>query len=73
MEKIIAIIDIETAGDSVTARNLLNKLTKDKKIENICETGKEKSLVIAEEKFYMSPISSTTLLKRSNHYGDFEA
>lgn len=74
MNKIIAILDLETAADNSPAGSLLNKLVKNKKIENIDEEGKEKSLIIAEDIFYLSPISSSTLLKRSisnGKYGSF--
>lgn len=74
MNKIIAILDLETAADNSPARSLLNKLVKNKKIENIDEEGKEKSLIIAEDILYLSPISSSTLLKRSisnGKYGSF--
>ena len=72
MNKIIAILDLETAADSTAARNLLNNIVKNKKVENIAEEGKEKSLIISEGSFYLSPISSNTLLKRSISNGEYE-
>jgi hypothetical protein len=73
MNKIIAILDLETAADSTAAHNLLKNILKNNKVENIAGEGKEKSLIISEGNFYLSPISSVTLLKRSLSNGDFES
>lgn len=40
----------------------------EKKLINISEEGKEKSLVICKENVYLSPISSVTLFKRGAAY-----
>lgn len=63
-EKIIAILDLETAGNSQVFRNFLNSL-QNGKVHKISEDGKEKSFIISDSGYYFSPISSTTLLKRS--------
>ncbi|AFL98505.1 MULTISPECIES: extracellular matrix regulator RemB [Desulfitobacterium] len=65
-EKIIAILDLETAMTNSTSESFLNKIKEKQKINYISEKGKEKSLVIARDGNYFSPISSTTLLKRSS-------
>ena len=65
-DKIIAILDCETAMSNATSENFLNQIRKEKNIQYISEEGKEKSLVITNSGNYFSPISSTTLLKRSN-------
>lgn len=65
-ERIIAILDLETAMTNSTSENFLNQIKKKKKLNYISEKGKEKSLVITSEGNFFSPISSTTLLKRSN-------
>lgn len=65
-ERIIAILDLETAMTNSTSENFLNQIRKKKDLNYISEKGKEKSLVITSEGNFLSPISSTTLLKRSN-------
>lgn len=62
---IIAILDLETSMSNPTSEKFLKSIKE--KINYISEKGKEKSLVITSEGNYFSPISSTTLLKRSNN------
>lgn len=64
-EKIIAILNLETAMKNITSENFLNTIKENEKVYYISEKGKEKSLILTDEKNYLSPISSTTLLKRS--------
>lgn len=64
-EKIITILDLETAMKNTTSENFLNNIKRSENINYISELGKEKSLIITTEGNYLSPISSTTLLKRS--------
>mgnify|MGYP002411429620 CR=1 FL=1 len=64
-DKIVAILDLETAGNSQLACNLLKNISKKGKLKNIAGESKEKSFIISDSGFYLSPISSTTLLKRS--------
>ncbi|NLI92871.1 MAG: DUF370 domain-containing protein [Peptococcaceae bacterium] len=64
-DRIIAILDLETAGNSQISRNFINHILKNKKVQNIAEEGKEKSFIIADTGYFLSPISSSTLLKRS--------
>lgn len=63
--KIIAILDLETAMKNSTSENFLRNVKEKKNINYISEQGNEKSLVLTVEESYLSPISSTTLLKRS--------
>lgn len=71
-EKIIAILDLETAGNSQISRNFLKNIIKSGKAQNISEKGKEKSFIITDNEYYLSPISSSTLLKRSTSNIVFE-
>ena len=66
-EKIITILDLNTAGSNQMARNLLGNILKKGTVHYICEKGKEKSFVISDSGHFLSPISSTTLLKRSQN------
>jgi archaeosine-15-forming tRNA-guanine transglycosylase len=71
-EKIIAILDLETAGNTPLAQNLLINILKKGKVQKISEERKEKSLIITEDGSFLSPISSGTLLKRSLNTTDLE-
>lgn len=67
---------IISSGDIIAILNIENPLSNDIKdiieiakyeryLVNVSEKGKEKSLVICDDKFYLSPISSNTLYKRA--------
>jgi len=64
-DKIILILDLDTAGSNQISRSLLNKMIKKGNVQNITEKGKEKSFVMTDSEYYLSPISSSTLMKRS--------
>lgn len=64
-QKVIAILNLETAMKNATSENFLKSMKVNEKVYYISEMGKEKSLIITAEGNYLSPISSTTLLKRS--------
>ncbi|HVJ49104.1 extracellular matrix regulator RemB [Desulfitobacterium sp.] len=64
-QKVIAILDLETAMKNTASESFLNSMKQNEKIYYISDKGKEKSLIITTEGNYLSPISSTTLLKRS--------
>lgn len=66
--KIIMIIDLETGAKGQLSEQFLEKVNKTKDIIYISERGKEKSLIITDKEIYYSPISSSTLLKRSNSF-----
>lgn len=40
----------------------------EKRLFNVSEKGKEKAMIICNEKIFLSPISSTTLFKRANNF-----
>jgi len=62
---IIAILEINTISSPITKEFL--EIAKDEGfIEYISENNKEKSYLIATDKIYFSPISCTTLKKRSD-------
>jgi regulator of extracellular matrix RemA (YlzA/DUF370 family) len=65
-DKVIAILDMETTSSSPISKDFLNDVLTNNQVYNICDGGKEKSLIITNEGLYLSPISSLTLLKRSN-------
>lgn len=71
-DKVVAIMNIDTAGESHISRRLLNNVLKKGKVQKIAEEGKEKSFIITESGFFLSPISSVTLLKRSMNKVDFD-
>ena len=64
-QKVIAILDLETAMKNSISEKYLNSIKENERINYISEKGKEKSLIITTEGNFFSPISSTTLLKRS--------
>lgn len=64
-EKIIAILDLETVMKNSASEKFLNNIKNNNDIQNIT-CGKEKSLVVTTGGNYLSPISSTTLLKESD-------
>lgn len=70
-DSIIAILDLETAVSSQISKKLINNIYKSGKVRNISEEGKEKSFIITTSGYYLSPISSSTLLKRSSNDTDF--
>ena len=63
--KIVAIIDLETVTEGKINEKFLNSIKNNKKINVISENGNEKTLIITVKEHYLSPISSTTLFKRS--------
>jgi len=62
---IIAILDVKTEKSPVTGEFI--EIAKDEGfIRNIAPKEKAKSFVITDDQIYLSPISCTTLKKRSN-------
>lgn len=70
-DQIIAILDLEVVGNSQITRNFFNNKKKKSKVLNISEEGKEKSFILSDTGCYLSPISSSTLLKRSMNNTEF--
>lgn len=65
-EEIVAIIDLESSTQAETTREFLDVVQDEGFVIEIAEKGKEKSFVVTTKYIYISPISSTTLMKRSN-------
>ncbi|HZK42846.1 MAG TPA: extracellular matrix/biofilm biosynthesis regulator RemA family protein [Syntrophomonadaceae bacterium] len=63
-KSIIAILNIQTPY-SEDVNDIMHVAIDNKNLVNISEDGKEKALVICDDYVYISPISSTTLYKRS--------
>ncbi|MEA1961151.1 MAG: DUF370 domain-containing protein [Bacillota bacterium] len=63
----IAIINIEEPI-SADLKEILEIAEMDRKLINVSEKEKRKSMVICDEYVYVSPISSNTLHKRAIHY-----
>ena len=63
--KIVAIIDLETATEGQINEKFLKSIKDNRNVNYISESGKEKTLIITVKEHYLSPISSTTLFKRS--------
>jgi extracellular matrix regulatory protein B len=64
-DSVVAIIDLEIASEGKNNNKFLNNIKDNDKLMYITEHGKEKSLIITKDSYYLSPISSTTLYKRS--------
>jgi len=64
-QNIIAILSLEPplAED---IQDIMEIARAEKKLVPISEKGKDKSLVLCDDKVYLSPISSTTLYKRAS-------
>lgn len=61
---IIAIIDIRTARESVATKEFL-EITKDEGTLEDISMGDPKSFVVTVDRVYLSPISASTLGKRT--------
>ncbi|MEH7386180.1 extracellular matrix/biofilm biosynthesis regulator RemA family protein [Bacillus sp. JJ1521] len=66
---VITIIDRQLLKSSSIVNEFLD-VQKDKVIE--LSNGNTKSVVVTVDKVYFSPLSSSTLKKRSQHVSDFE-
>ena len=62
--ELVAIINLETVREIKINDEFLIKAKNNKKINYISEKGNVKTLIITVKEQYLSPISSTTLLKR---------
>jgi hypothetical protein len=63
---IVAIIDLQSTNQAVASKEFLQLALDEGVVKRITANGKEKSFVLTGDQVYLSPISSTTLLKRSN-------
>ncbi len=64
---IIAILNYE-APISDDIRDIVEIARMEKRLVNISQKGKEKAVIISDEKVFLSPISSHTLYKRAFHH-----
>lgn len=64
-EKIVAILDYQSSLTNDNMDVFLHNIKESQQVHFVSEQGKGKSLVVTTEGYYISPISSTTLLKRS--------
>ncbi|MEN6351534.1 MAG: extracellular matrix/biofilm biosynthesis regulator RemA family protein [Syntrophomonas sp.] len=62
-QDVVAILNMNT-NLSEDLTDIIDLARLEKKLINISEEGKEKSLVICKDVIYLSPISSVTLYKR---------
>jgi regulator of extracellular matrix RemA (YlzA/DUF370 family) len=66
-QNIIAILNLDPPiGEDI--QDIMEIARSEKKLVNISEKGKDKSLILCDDKVYLSPISSHTLYKRAAHY-----
>lgn len=66
-QSLIAIVNIEEPL-SADIQDVLDLAAVERKLVNISEKDKRKALVICDDCAYISPISSSTLYKRANHF-----
>ncbi len=70
-DEIIGIFDLDTTTVSKNTRNYLAKAEKDGIVENVCYDLPKSFIVCRDkngkDKVYISQISSSTLLKRTNY------
>ena len=69
-KNIIAIMDLDTSTVSKISREFLDRVQRENEVINVSDEDLPKSYIVCEEKgkttVYISPISSSTLLKRKN-------
>ncbi|NLO22171.1 MAG: DUF370 domain-containing protein [Syntrophomonadaceae bacterium] len=66
-EKIIAVLNYG-APVSPDLQEIVEIARLENKLSNISNNGKEKAVVVCDDRVYLSPISSTTLFKRAFNY-----
>ncbi len=67
-EKIVAVLNYQSPV-SADLREIVDIARLENKLINISDSGKEKAVIVCDDKVYLSPISSITLYKRAfNHY-----
>jgi extracellular matrix regulatory protein B len=64
IKQVVAILDARSAREGEATRQFLSLRQGEKRITDIAG-GSPKSIVVTEERVYLSPISSLTLKKRS--------
>ncbi len=67
-EKIVAVLNYQKPR-SADLSEIVEIARLEDKLINISDNGKEKAVIVCDDKVYLSPISSITLYKRAfNHY-----
>ncbi len=66
-EKIVAFLNYQPPV-SDDLKEIVEIARLEKKLINISDIGKEKAVVVCDDKVYLSPISSVTLYKRAFNY-----
>lgn len=66
LKTIIGIFDLECCNNSIASKEFLELARSEKKYNSIGNEKKNKSFIITNEGIYLSPISTITLLKRTN-------
>lgn len=69
--QVITILNLRSTGDSKITTEMKELLTTEGMVEEACP-GIPKSLIITNEKAYLSPISSVTLKNRLHTWKDYE-
>jgi regulator of extracellular matrix RemA (YlzA/DUF370 family) len=69
LKRVIAILDLKSAGSSEATQAFLDHLKSQKKVTDI-SGGDAKSLVLTDTEAFLSPISSLTLKKRCDFLGN---
>ncbi len=64
IEKVVAILNIDSYIN-ISLKEIIDLAVAEKTLQPICSRERAKSLIITADKIYLSPISSSTLLKRS--------
>ncbi len=66
-EKIVAVLNYQNPV-STDLQDIVDIARLENKLINISDKGKEKAVIVCDDKVYLSPISSITLYKRAFSY-----
>ncbi len=66
-EKIVAVLNYQKPV-SADLQEIVDIARLENKLINISDNGKEKAVIVCDDKIFLSPISSTTLYKRAFNY-----
>lgn len=65
-DELVALIDLEKSSKGQITEKFLTNIKNKKDVHYISEHGKEKTLIITNKGYFLSPISAATLYKRSS-------
>jgi regulator of extracellular matrix RemA (YlzA/DUF370 family) len=68
-QNIIAIINLNPPLNE-DIKDIMEIARSERKLVNISEKGKNKALILCDDRAYLSPISSNTLYKRASHFAE---